>query len=291
MPLGIFLGLVKFFRQAYLDLVRSAGLPREEEEGHLRYIERFFDRNEVAVCVSWTAESVSGRVAELRQEHDELSRVYSLVATAKKEWEGRSTASTTCSSWPIRTAGSGGATGRSGSSSGGRTRRSSGSRSTGSFRKPASTWSSPSNDRWNASTSGPGNGSWSATTRSRRSPVAGPGDDRHDPRLDGAEEGRRGAHPEKSPAERGARRAQAQPGQGPPSGEDGVDRAARGRGGPRDQQPDRLHQLQPLHPREISVAHRSVPRRPVRVHRRRRAAGTGRIRSGSSRPASRSTTS
>jgi two-component system NtrC family sensor kinase len=88
MPLGIFLGLVKFFRQAYLDLIRTAGLPREEEEGYLRYIERFFDRNEVAVCVSWTAESVSGRLAELRQEHDELSRVYSLVATAKKEWEG-----------------------------------------------------------------------------------------------------------------------------------------------------------------------------------------------------------
>jgi len=88
MPLGIFFGLVKFFRQAYFDLVRSAGLPREVEEGHLRYIERFFDRNEVAVCVSWTAEIVSGRVADLRQEHEELSRVYSLVATAKKEWEG-----------------------------------------------------------------------------------------------------------------------------------------------------------------------------------------------------------
>ena len=88
MPLGIFFGLVKFFRQAYFDLVRSAGLPREEEEGHLRFIEWFFDRNEIAVCVSWTAESVSGRLAELRQEHDELSLVYSLVATAKKEWEG-----------------------------------------------------------------------------------------------------------------------------------------------------------------------------------------------------------
>jgi len=88
MPLGIFLGLVKFFRQAYFDLVRSAGLPREEEEAYLRYIGRFFDRNEVAVCVSWTSETVSGRVAELRQEHDELSRVYNLVATAKKEWEG-----------------------------------------------------------------------------------------------------------------------------------------------------------------------------------------------------------
>jgi len=85
---GIFLGLVKFFRQAYLDLVRSAGLPQEEEEGHLRYIERFFDRNEVAVCVSWTAESVSGRVAELRQEQDEHFRVHRLVATGKQEWEG-----------------------------------------------------------------------------------------------------------------------------------------------------------------------------------------------------------
>ena len=88
MPFGIFLGLVKLFRQAYIDLVRAAGLPREEEEGHLRYIERFFDRNEVAVCVSWTSESVSGRLEELRKEHDELSRVYSLVVSAKKEWEG-----------------------------------------------------------------------------------------------------------------------------------------------------------------------------------------------------------
>ena len=87
MPLGIFLGLVKFSRQAYLDLVRSAGLPREEEEGHLRYIERFFDRNEVAVCVSWNSETVSGQVADLQQEHDELSRVCSLASTAWMEWE------------------------------------------------------------------------------------------------------------------------------------------------------------------------------------------------------------
>jgi len=88
MPPAIFLGLVKFFRRAYLDLVRSAGLPCGEEEGYLRYIERFFDRNEVAVCASWTTEIESGRLAELRQEHDELSRVYRLVVTAKKEWEG-----------------------------------------------------------------------------------------------------------------------------------------------------------------------------------------------------------
>jgi len=88
MPLGIFLGLVKFFRQAYLDLVRTAGLPREEEEGFLRYIERFFDRNEIASCVSWTAESVSERATELQEKHDELSHVHRLVATGMGEWEG-----------------------------------------------------------------------------------------------------------------------------------------------------------------------------------------------------------
>jgi two-component system NtrC family sensor kinase len=88
MPLGIFLGLVKLFRHAYLDLVRSARLPPEEEERSRRYVERFFDRNEVACCVSWTAESVSDRVAEIRRKHDELSRLYSQVASAKKEWEG-----------------------------------------------------------------------------------------------------------------------------------------------------------------------------------------------------------
>ena len=88
MPLGIFLGLLTFFRESYLDLVRSSDLPREEEQRFLRYIERFFDRNEVASCVSWTAESVSGRVAELQQKHDELSRVHRLVATGKQEWEG-----------------------------------------------------------------------------------------------------------------------------------------------------------------------------------------------------------
>jgi two-component system NtrC family sensor kinase len=88
MPPEIFFGLVKCFRQAFLDLARSAELPSKEEEEHLRYIERFFDRNEVAISVAWVSESVSGHLADLRQKFDELSRVHTLVATAKEEWEG-----------------------------------------------------------------------------------------------------------------------------------------------------------------------------------------------------------
>ena len=175
MPLGIFLGLVKFFRQAYLDLVRTAGLPREEEEGRLRYIERFFDRNEVAACVSWTSESVSERVAELQQKHDELSRVYRLVATAKKEWEG--TIDRVDDMLFLADPGR-------------RIRRC--NRTFREFvgRSYAEILGRPFDrllseagvdvelsfaNRWNASTRGPENGSSSATIRSRRSPVPAPG--------------------------------------------------------------------------------------------------------------------
>jgi len=86
-PLGVFLGLIKSVRRAYLDVVRTARLTPEEEALFVRTLEQFFDRNEVALCVSWTAESVSGRLAVLRAERDELSRVYNLVSTAKQEWE------------------------------------------------------------------------------------------------------------------------------------------------------------------------------------------------------------
>jgi two-component system NtrC family sensor kinase len=87
MSLGVFLGLVKILRQASLDLVRTAGLPLDEKEEYLRHMEGFFDRSEVAACVSWTAEIASGPLTKLRAEHDELSRVYNLVSAAKQEWE------------------------------------------------------------------------------------------------------------------------------------------------------------------------------------------------------------
>jgi two-component system NtrC family sensor kinase len=88
MPLGIFLGLLKVFRNAYAHVVRSAGLPPGEEARCLQYVAGFFDRNEVACAVSWTMESSFERVEELVRRHDELSRLYGQVERAKKEWEG-----------------------------------------------------------------------------------------------------------------------------------------------------------------------------------------------------------
>jgi two-component system NtrC family sensor kinase len=87
MPLGIFLGLGKIFRLSYDALVRSERFPPEEEARYRLYVERFFDRNEIASCVSWATESSFEQAEELIRKNDDLSRFHNLVATAKEEWE------------------------------------------------------------------------------------------------------------------------------------------------------------------------------------------------------------
>jgi signal transduction histidine kinase len=87
MPLGVFLGLGKIFRLSYDDLVRSERFPGDDEARYRLYIERFFDRNEIASCVSWARESGIERVEELIREKEALSQFHDQVATAKEEWE------------------------------------------------------------------------------------------------------------------------------------------------------------------------------------------------------------
>ncbi|HEX9206451.1 MAG TPA: PAS domain-containing protein, partial [Candidatus Deferrimicrobiaceae bacterium] len=64
-PLPMFLGLMKYYRQSYDDLVREAGFPREEEQAYRLAVSRFFDRVEVAFCSEWARTSGEARVAEL----------------------------------------------------------------------------------------------------------------------------------------------------------------------------------------------------------------------------------
>ncbi|HEX9191187.1 MAG TPA: GAF domain-containing protein [Candidatus Deferrimicrobiaceae bacterium] len=63
--LPMVLGLMKYYRQSYVDLVREAGFPGEQEETYLRVVARFFDRVEVAYCSEWERTSGDARVAEL----------------------------------------------------------------------------------------------------------------------------------------------------------------------------------------------------------------------------------
>jgi len=56
--LEMFLGLMKYYRQSYLDLVMEAFVDKNTEyEYMLLFINRFYDRVELAFCNSWTSET------------------------------------------------------------------------------------------------------------------------------------------------------------------------------------------------------------------------------------------
>ena len=64
-PLPMFLGLMKYYRQSYVDLVLEAGFPPADEEAYRQVVERFFDRVEVAFVTEWDRTSGEARLEEL----------------------------------------------------------------------------------------------------------------------------------------------------------------------------------------------------------------------------------
>jgi len=71
MPLGIFLGILKSLRHAFLEEVREGDLPPGEKEPCAFRVNRFFDRNEIATSVAWTLEGGFERASELARKDDE----------------------------------------------------------------------------------------------------------------------------------------------------------------------------------------------------------------------------
>ena len=64
--LPMFLGLMKYFRQAYVDLVREEGTNKGRVNSQLLFIERCFDRMEIAICEEWAETGRDDLVAELQ---------------------------------------------------------------------------------------------------------------------------------------------------------------------------------------------------------------------------------
>ena len=69
--LGMFLGLMKYYRQSYKDVVRHAGFDPFLESYCLNLIERFFDHVEIAFCIEW-AESDQSKLIEDLQARNRL---------------------------------------------------------------------------------------------------------------------------------------------------------------------------------------------------------------------------
>ena len=67
--LGMFLGLTKYYRQSFIDLIQETPVPLTDKEHSLLMINRVFDRIEIAFCVEWqkAGELESERIQELQE--------------------------------------------------------------------------------------------------------------------------------------------------------------------------------------------------------------------------------
>ena len=71
--LGMFLGLVKYYRRGYDDLVREQQLEPAVEREYLDFLGRFFDRFEIGYSVEWNALNAGQAVDELQDQNRTLT--------------------------------------------------------------------------------------------------------------------------------------------------------------------------------------------------------------------------
>jgi signal transduction histidine kinase len=71
--LGMFLGLVKYYRRSYFDLIREQNFDIREEREYLAFLENFFDRFEVGYSVEWNSLNDNQAVDELRNQNRVLT--------------------------------------------------------------------------------------------------------------------------------------------------------------------------------------------------------------------------
>lgn len=64
--LAMFLGLMKYYRQAYVDLVAATPLSPADREGCRLLLDRCFDRIEIGFCEEWNAQSSQAHLEELQ---------------------------------------------------------------------------------------------------------------------------------------------------------------------------------------------------------------------------------
>jgi signal transduction histidine kinase/CheY-like chemotaxis protein len=72
--IGVFLGLFKYYRQGYHDLIDEEGLDVDVRAFAHRFLERFFDRVELSLVSEWTRRSTDDRHEELERTCEELEQ-------------------------------------------------------------------------------------------------------------------------------------------------------------------------------------------------------------------------
>ncbi len=67
--LTLFLGLTKYYRQAYVDLVLAREFPPRQQELYRLFIDRFFDLVELGFCSEWIDAGESEKLAETQEQN------------------------------------------------------------------------------------------------------------------------------------------------------------------------------------------------------------------------------
>jgi len=71
--LGMFLSLMKYYRQTYLDLIYSAGFESDYLQECRLIVIRFFDRVELGFCTEWASHGESAKTHELQAKNRDMT--------------------------------------------------------------------------------------------------------------------------------------------------------------------------------------------------------------------------
>jgi signal transduction histidine kinase/DNA-binding response OmpR family regulator len=72
-PLHQFMGLTKYYRSAYLELIRKAALPTDKAEAYAEFIDLFFDNAEIAICLYWEQQDQADDTRKLAETNKRLT--------------------------------------------------------------------------------------------------------------------------------------------------------------------------------------------------------------------------
>ncbi len=71
--LEMFLGLMKYYRQSYIDLISNSIPDKEQQRLYTTRINRYFDQNEIAFCKEWNLQSNDTLLSELQNTTREIT--------------------------------------------------------------------------------------------------------------------------------------------------------------------------------------------------------------------------
>lgn len=66
LTLSMFLGMIKYYRQAYVDLIEEASLSIQQRASYRYFVDRCFDRLEIGLCTEWASATENDTLRELQ---------------------------------------------------------------------------------------------------------------------------------------------------------------------------------------------------------------------------------